>query len=68
MSYYQNMSTGTAAGPDAAGDLPGWECWTGPDHQVCAALRGSSPPVVLTGRDWADLREKIRSYVLMQLL
>jgi hypothetical protein len=68
MSYHRIMSTGAMAGPDAVDGLPAWECWTGADCQVYARLRGSTPPVVLRGADWADLRARVQRYVLVQLL
>jgi len=62
------MSAGVIAGPDAPDELPAWERWTGADGQVYARLRDSSPPVVLHGADWADLRTQIHGYLRMQLL
>ena len=56
MSYYSLMDTGAVAGPGTAEDLPAWERWTDADDQACARLRDSSPPVVLRGVNWADLR------------
>jgi hypothetical protein len=68
MSYHHIMDTAETAGQGAADDLPAWERWTGADGQLHARLRDSSPPVVLSGADWADLRAQIRGYVLTQLL
>ena len=45
---------------DVARRYPGWHCWQGVSGPCYASLPGSSPPVVVRGKDPADLRGEIR--------
>jgi hypothetical protein len=52
-----------AAAPAPGGiarDYPGWHCWRGVSGRLYAWWRRSSPPVVVKGETWADVREAIR--------
>jgi hypothetical protein len=41
-------------------EYPGWDIIDGiPARLKYARLRGSSPPIVVRGEDWADLRDEI---------
>jgi hypothetical protein len=42
-----------------SGEFPSWEVFPGVTDLVYARLRGSSPPVVVRGEDWRDLRDEM---------
>lgn len=43
-----------------AREFPGWHFWKGVSGMVYARWLKSSPPIVVRGEDWTDLRDEIR--------
>jgi excisionase family DNA binding protein len=55
-----------ANGPDlddVAHQCPRWRFWQGVSGNLYAHLRRSSPPIVVRGKDPADLRNSIRDWI-----
>ncbi len=57
------MTGGEPGRDDLAAEFPGWEIWRGVS-QLCYGRKPlTSPPVLLRGEDWADLRDQIRGWL-----
>ncbi len=45
-------------------EFPGWHAFNGVNGRMrYARWRGSSPPVVVSGETWAEVREAIRAFL-----
>jgi hypothetical protein len=40
-------------------EFPDWYPWRGTNHLAYARRRGVSPPLIIRGEDWVDLRDEI---------
>jgi len=56
--------TGPPADQDSAARFPGWEIEKRDDGLIHAWLIGTDPPLIVSGKDEADLRDQIRSAAL----
>jgi len=56
--------TGQPADPDLAARFPGWEIEHGADGLLHTWLIGTDPPLIVSGKDEASLRDQIRAAAL----
>jgi hypothetical protein len=52
---------------DLSDRFPGFDVERGPDGLLHAWLAGTDPPLIVTGKDEADLRDQIRAVALGDL-
>jgi hypothetical protein len=50
--------------PDLAARFPGWDIKQGADGSIRAWLVGTDPPLILSAKDEAGLRDQIRAAAL----
>lgn len=48
---------------DLQREFPGWHLWVGIAGLRYARKAKSSPPVVMRGSDWTDIRQQITGYL-----
>jgi hypothetical protein len=66
MAAEAHEDTARASEPSQASlerEFPGWHIWTGINGLKYARRLKSSPPAVVRGEDWTDLRDQVRGHL-----